>query len=251
MISDDAKIGEDAKIGKLVIIEEGCVIGNGVSIGDRVTLHKGTRIGDNSVIQESCIIGKHPRPGPRTSHKIDPQPGAVIGEKVLVGAFSIVYAGTVIHDYCYVGDFVGIREKCDIGEYSTVGRGVLIEFGVKCGHHVRIMNNAQITEGTRIGNNVFVAPDVSTMTDRKMARDDNIFVPPVFEDNTRIGSNAVILPGVRVEKEGTVGAGSVVMKDVKENQIVVGNPAKLAGIVMKRDRLSPDGTPNWRLKGKE
>ena len=250
-IADDAKIGKDVKIGKLVIIEGGCVIGDGVSIGDRVTLHNDTKIGDNSVIQESCIIGKHPRPGPRTSHKIDPQPGAIIGEKVLVGAFTIIYAGTVVRDYCYVGDFVGIREKCDIGEYSTVGRGVLLEFGVKTGHHVRLMNNAQITEGTIIGNNVFVAPDVSTMTDKKMARDDNIFVPPVFKDNSRIGSNSIILPGVTVGKEGTVGAGAVVMNDVKENQIVMGNPAKFVGIVMKRDRLSPDGTPNWRLNKKE
>ena len=248
VIADDVRIGEDVRLGNFLVIEEGCVIGDGVSIGDRATLHKDTKIGDNSVIQESCIIGKHPRPGPRTSHKIEPQPGTVIGKKALVGAFTIIYAGTVVHDNCLVGDFVGIREKCDIGEFSTVGRGALLEFGVKTGHHVRIMNNAQITEGMVIGNNVFVAPDVSTMTDKKMARDDNIFDPPVFKDNSRIGSNAIILPGVTVGFEGAVGAGSVVMDDVKDYHIVMGNPAKEVGIVMKKDRLKVDDTSPEEVK---
>jgi UDP-3-O-[3-hydroxymyristoyl] glucosamine N-acyltransferase len=242
IIADNVKIGKDVKLGNFLVIEEGCVIGDGVTIGDRATLHQGTRIGNNCVIQESCIIGKQPRPGPRTSHKIETQPGTVIGNKVLVGAFTCVYAGTVVHDYCLIGDFVGIREKCDIGEFSTVGRGVLLEFGVITGHHVRIMNNAQITEGTKIGNNVFVAPDVSTMTDKKMARDDNIFDPPVFKDNSRIGSNSIILPGVTVGFEGVVGAGSVVRENVGDHRIVMGNPAKFVGIVMKKDRLKVEAS---------
>ncbi|OAO77004.1 Acetyltransferase [Anoxybacillus flavithermus] len=42
----------------------------------------------------------------------------------------------------------------------------------------------------------------------------------------RIGANAIILPGKVIEEDGTVGAGSVVTKDVKERELVVGVPAK-------------------------
>jgi len=41
------------------------------------------------------------------------------------------------------------------------------------------------------------------------------------------GANAVIREGVKIGKNVLVGAGSVVIKDVPDNQIVVGNPAKI------------------------
>jgi len=51
---------------------------------------------------------------------------------------------------------------------------------------------------------------------------------PVFiEDNVFIGTGAIILKGVRIGKNSVVGAGSVVTKDVPDNSIVAGNPAKL------------------------
>ena len=47
-----------------------------------------------------------------------------------------------------------------------------------------------------------------------------------IEDNAWIGSNAVILPGVKLGKGSVVGAGTVVKKDVLENEVVGGVPAK-------------------------
>ncbi|PNS17420.1 hypothetical protein CAC42_7103 [Sphaceloma murrayae] len=48
----------------------------------------------------------------------------------------------------------------------------------------------------------------------------------VIGDDCWIGGNATILPGVRIGRGSTVGAGSVVTKDVAEYSVVVGNPAK-------------------------
>ena len=42
-----------------------------------------------------------------------------------------------------------------------------------------------------------------------------------------IGANSVILPGVKIGKGAVIAAGSIVTKDVDENAIVMGNPAKL------------------------
>jgi acetyltransferase-like isoleucine patch superfamily enzyme len=53
----------------------------------------------------------------------------------------------------------------------------------------------------------------------------------VIEDNVFIGTNVVILKGVRVGKNSVIGAGSVVTKDVPENAIVAGNPARLLRVL--------------------
>ena len=49
----------------------------------------------------------------------------------------------------------------------------------------------------------------------------------VIEENVWIGTNAIILPGVKIGKNSIIGGGAVVTKDVPENVIVAGNPAKI------------------------
>jgi len=233
-----AKIGKGVKIGDFVLISEGCSIEDNTIIGNRVTLHKDTKIGSGIIIQDNCIIGKQPIAGPLSSYKIEEQKGTVIKDKTIIGCGAIIYSGTVIGSEVFIGDEAHIREKCIIGDVSTIGRKATLEFGVLIGSRTRVMNNAQITEGTKIGNNVFIAPDVTTLSDRKMARDKNTFKPPVFQDYSRVGGNAIIMPGVTIGFESAVAAGSVVFQNVKKHTIVLGNPAKFAGIVPKKDRLS-------------
>jgi len=47
------------------------------------------------------------------------------------------------------------------------------------------------------------------------------------EDYASIGANATILPDIKIGKNAIIGAGSVVTKNVKPNEVVIGNPAKL------------------------
>ena len=49
----------------------------------------------------------------------------------------------------------------------------------------------------------------------------------IIKENAWIGANATILPGVTIGKGAIVGSGSVVTKDVEDNMIVAGNPAKV------------------------
>ena len=51
--------------------------------------------------------------------------------------------------------------------------------------------------------------------------------PVKIGNNVWIGSNATILPGVTISDGAIIAAGAVVTKDVSENSIVGGNPAKL------------------------
>lgn len=81
-----------------------------------------------------------------------------------------------------------------------------------------------------IGNNVTLAPrvhilahDASTKTILNYTKVRNVRI----EDNVFIGAGAIILPGVTVGINAIVAAGSVVTKDVPENSIVAGNPARI------------------------
>ena len=47
-----------------------------------------------------------------------------------------------------------------------------------------------------------------------------------IKDFVTVGINATVLPGLTIEEGSFIGAGSVVTKNVKKNQIVAGNPAK-------------------------
>lgn len=85
-----------------------------------------------------------------------------------------------------------------------------------------------------IGNHVDIASEVMIYNAEHDVHDNNftaISAPVVIEDYVFIGPRAIILPGVTVKKGAIVGAGAVVTKDVLENQIVGGVPAK---VIMQR-----------------
>ena len=51
----------------------------------------------------------------------------------------------------------------------------------------------------------------------------------VIGDNVFIGADAIVLPNVKIGSDVIVGAGAVVTKDVPDNVVVAGNPAKIIG----------------------
>ena len=55
-------------------------------------------------------------------------------------------------------------------------------------------------------------------------------------ENTWIGANVVIVPGVRIGNNVVIGAGSVVTKDIPDNVVAVGNPCHILREVGEHDR---------------
>lgn len=127
-------------------------------------------------------------------------------------------------------------------------------FGVKIGKgsaihmHLKLYNpfNIQIGEDSIIGedavldgrdkliigNHVDIASEVMIYNSEHDVRDPSfkaINAPVVIQDYVFIGPRAIILPGVTLKKGAVVGAGAVVTKDVEENTIVGGVPAKQIG----------------------
>jgi len=107
-------------------------------------------------------------------------------------------------------------------------------------YNLEIGNDTEIGTGAiissrrkiRIGKNVGIGPQTSIYdNDHKMPlgprEEDMIDSPVEIGDGVWIGTRAIILRGVRIGKNSTVGAGSVVNQNVPENAVVCGNPAKI------------------------
>ena len=109
----------------------------------------------------------------------------------------------------------------DCGKNITLGKNVFINACCK----FQDQGGIKIGDNVLIGHNVVLATINHNFDPLKRAE----MTPKRIEIgcNVWIGSNAVILPGVKVSDGAIIGAGSVVTKDVPKNTIVVGNPAKV------------------------
>ena len=126
---------------------------------------------------------------------------------------------------------------CTIGDGSKVGTFVEIQKNSVIGQNVKISSHTFICEGVQIEDNVFVGHNVSFINDKypRSANTDGILqteadwqcVPTVVKKRASIGSGATILCGVCIGEGATVGAGSVVTKDVPAGAVVAGNPARV------------------------
>lgn len=105
---------------------------------------------------------------------------------------------------------------------------IFIDEGVAIAPYVQIW----AAGGVNIGKNTLIASHVviSTSTHDYMVkpiRSKRIDKPIIIGEDVWIGSSAVILPGITISNGAVIGAGSIVTKNVPENAIVVGNPAKI------------------------
>jgi len=122
-----------------------------------------------------------------------------------------------------------------IDESTTVFTPLYINYGKNTviGKNVFINFDCVFLDlgGIVIEDNVLIAPKVSLLTEGHPIEAENrqsLTVAPIhLKKNAWIGANATILPGVTIGENAVVAAGSVVSKDVPDNTIVGGIPAKI------------------------
>lgn len=107
-----------------------------------------------------------------------------------------------------MGEYSSIHPRCQLNAYSQP---------IVIGKHVMIAANTSI-----------YSYDHNVLPDQPIHKQDiSSKGPVVIDDESWIGTGVIILNGVHIGKGAVVGAGSVVVKDIPDGAIAVGNPARV------------------------
>lgn len=147
------------------------------------------------------------------------QKGAKIGE------------GTKIWQNCQV------LKGAQIGENCVIGHNCFISSKAKIGNGVKLESNIDVWDLVTLEDYVFVGPSVVFTNDinpRAKYPKSKFFqygkwLSTLVREGATIGANATILCGITIGRWAMIGAGAVVIKDVPDYAIAVGDPAKIIG----------------------
>jgi len=185
-------IAADAAIGRDVILGSGCVIGPKVRLGD------GVSIGANTVLAHCDVAA-----------------GVRIGCNCTIGLPGFGYEKDDSGAYWRFPHLGGVRIEADveIGSNTCIDRGSL--------------GDTVIGQGSKIDNLVHVAHNVV------LGRNTIVIANTMLGGSVRIGDGAWVAPSVTIMNQASIGAGAtlglgtVVLKDVAPNAVIVGNPGKV------------------------
>jgi len=175
---------------------------------------------------------------------------AVIDESVEIG------------DGTRIWHFSHIMTGSKIGTNCNLGQNVVVSPEVTLGNNVKVQNNVSIYTGVICEDDVFLGPSMvftNVINPRSAVVRREEYMKTVVEKGATIGANATIVCGNKIGKFSFIGAGAVVIREVKPYALVVGNPSKQIGwmseyghrLEFNNEGLAncPESGAQYRLKG--
>lgn len=180
------KLSKKIFVGENVVIEEDCEIGNNVIIDHNTIIKKNTKIGNNVIIGCNCTIGNN----------------GFGYEKNEFGKYEFIpHLGNVI-----------IKDNVRIGNNTCIDRALIGSTIIS--ENVKIDNLVHIAHGVVIGRNSLIIANSM------------IAGSTIIEDNVWVSPSASIINKLKIGSNSLIGMGSVVLKNVDDNDIIIGNPGK-------------------------
>ncbi|HHC80460.1 MAG TPA: N-acetyltransferase [Flavobacteriia bacterium] len=148
----------------------------------------------------------------------------------------------VIDDGCSIGEgtkiwhFSHIMPQCVIGKKCNIGQNVVVSPEVILGNNVKVQNNVSIYTGVICEDDVFLGPSMvftNVINPRSAVNRKNEYMKTRVKKGVSIGANATIVCGNDIGEYAFIGAGAVVVKEVKPYALVVGNPSKQIGWISR------------------
>ena len=149
-----------------------------------------------------------------------------------------------VHESAFIDEDVEIGEgttiwhvshllrKSRVGKNCRIGQNVVIGPNVTIGDRVKIQNNVSVYEGITIEDDVFCGPSMvftNIYNPRSEIPRMQELLPTLVRKGATLGANSTILCGITIGQYAFIGAGAVVLKDVADFALVVGNPGKIVG----------------------
>ena len=192
---------------------KGVKFSNNVLIGKNVKIGKNSFIGANTVIEHGVFIGAN----------------CVIGSNVVLKN-SIVGNEVVIQDGCKIGQkgfgFIPIKNKNL--KIPHIGRVLIhdkVEIASGCTIDRGSVDDTEIGQNTYLDNQVHLAHNVKIGANCMIAGQVGFAGSSIIGDNVSIGGQAGISGHLKIGNNVKIGGGSGVIKDIPDNQIVMGYPA--------------------------
>jgi UDP-3-O-[3-hydroxymyristoyl] glucosamine N-acyltransferase len=198
--------------------------GNNVLVGNNVKIGRNSQIGSNSIIEQNVRIGKN----------------CIIGYGVILRN-SIIEDNVVIQDNCKIGQkgfgFIPLKEKNF--KFPHIGRVIIrnnVEIASSCTIDRGSVDDTIIGENTYIDNQVHIAHNVQIGSNCMIAGQVGFAGSSKLGNNVKIGGQAGISGHLRIGNNVKIGGGSGVVKDVNDNEIIMGYPARPLKEFLKKNR---------------
>lgn len=224
-------VGTEVTVGEFSVVRPGAVLGDGVTIHPHVVIDENVEIGAGTEVLPHTYLGRRPKAVGGIVRDPTFREVLRIGEGCSIGTGVVIYYDVEVGSNTLVGDASSIREISRIGKGCVIGRSVVIGRDVQMDDDSVIMYASHLVSMTRVGKNVFIGAGVMTANDNAMGAEgwtDGTPAGQTIEDEARIASSSILLPGVTIGRRAIVGAGALVTRDVEPGVRVLGIPARPA-----------------------